>query len=347
MNWTAKILLTVLAGAVIVSAVLVIISWLLGSPSKGKALAQAAGLPHPVIIAHRGASYLAPEGTRPAYLMARELGVDYLELDVQRTRDGVLIALHDDTLSRTSNVAKVFPGRENNTVDSFTFAELQQLDVGDWFNQRFPGRARNTFRGLQVLRLEDIVEIAEGAARHIGLCIETKSPHRFPGIEQQVLEALAKRGWSGRTGPSGGAPLIFQSFAPDSLVQLKLLAPQVPRILLVDETLMEKLSWEGILKTSTEFATGIGTWGHRWSSGPDWSQQAPSRYVTTWPWYTGDAHRAGLLVHPWTIDDRWEMWMVMVAGADGMFTNRSELALDVYGRRPNPDVEPLWEQIGY
>src|SRR5215216_189712 len=102
MNWAAKLLLAVLAGAVIVSAVLVIASWLLGSPSKGKALAQAAGLPHPAIIAHRGASYLAPEGTRPAYLMARELGVDYLESDVQRTRDGVLIALHDDTLSRTS-----------------------------------------------------------------------------------------------------------------------------------------------------------------------------------------------------------------------------------------------------
>ena len=173
---------------------------------------------------------------------------DYLELDVQRTRDGVLIALHDDTLSRTSNVAQVFPGRENNTVDSFTFAELQQLDVGGWFNQRFPGRARHTFRGLHVLRLEDIVEIAEGAARHIGLCIETKSPDRFPGIEQQVVEELAKRGWSGRAGPSGGAPLVFQSFAPESLVQFKLLAPQVPRILLVDETLMDRLGWDGILK---------------------------------------------------------------------------------------------------
>src|SRR5215217_8202871 len=249
MNWIGKLLLTIVAGVVILSAGLLITSWLLGSPSKGKALAQAAGLPHPVIIAHRGASYLAPEETRPAYLMARELGVDYLEFDVQRTKDGVLIALHDDTFSRTSNIAQVFPGREKDTVDLFTFAELQQFDVGDWFNQRFPGRARNTFHGLHVLRLEDIVEIAEGAAGHIGLCIETKSPHRFSGIEQQVVEELEKRGWINRAGLSGATSVIFQSLAPESLERLKVFAPRVPRLLLVDETLMEKLGWDGILKT--------------------------------------------------------------------------------------------------
>jgi len=59
------------------------------------------------------------------------------------------------------------------------------------------------------------------------------------------------------------------------------------------------------------------------------------------------AHKAGLIVHPWTIDDRWEMWMVIMGGADGIFTNRSELALDVYGRTPKLDIESLWRQIGY
>ena len=58
-----------------------------GEPAMGEKLARQAGLPRPAVIAHRGASYLAPEATRPAYLLARELGADYLEVDVQRTRE--------------------------------------------------------------------------------------------------------------------------------------------------------------------------------------------------------------------------------------------------------------------
>ena len=62
-----------------------------------------------LVIAHRGASYDAPEETEPAYLLARELGAAYLELDLQRTADGVLIAFHDDDLRRTTDVEAIFP----------------------------------------------------------------------------------------------------------------------------------------------------------------------------------------------------------------------------------------------
>ena len=120
-------------------------------------------------------------------------------------------------VSRTWNVAQVFPAREKDMVDTFTFAELQQLDVGEWFNRRFPERARKTFAGLRILRLEDIVEIAEGASNEIGLFIELKSSHRFPGIEQQLVEGLRKHGWIDRPRTSGHAALIFQSFEPESL----------------------------------------------------------------------------------------------------------------------------------
>jgi glycerophosphoryl diester phosphodiesterase len=119
----------------LVAAALLAGFWLLGRPSRGEELARVLGIPRPVVIAHRGASFLAPEETRPAFLLARELGADYLEFDVQRTRDGVLIALHDDDLSRTTDVARIFPGREKHTVETFTFAELQQLDAGSWFNR--------------------------------------------------------------------------------------------------------------------------------------------------------------------------------------------------------------------
>ena len=324
----------------------------------GKELAESLGVPRPAIIAHRGASYFAPEETRPAYLLAREMGVDYVELDLQRTKDGVLIALHDDDLRRTTNIAEVFPGRETDTVDKFTFAELQSLDAGSWFNIRFPDRARASFKNVRILRLEDVMNIAEGGFHKPGLYIETKSARRFPGVEKQLVEILTARGWirpqrsvseSPRTERARvSARVILQSFEPDSLARFKELAPQVPAMLLIDETMMQKDGWDALLRRAKQVGVGIGTWGYRWSRDPGWSiKDAPNRYVTTWPWYTGQAHSAGLLVHPWTVDDRWEMWMVSLFGADGVFTNRPELALLFYGRADHMDLKPMWERIGY
>jgi glycerophosphoryl diester phosphodiesterase len=325
----------------------------------GKELAAKVGVPRPAIIAHRGTSYFAPEETSPAYLLAREMGVDYLELDLQRTKDGVLIALHDDDLRRTTNIAEVFPGRETDTLDKFTFAELQRLDAGSWFNVRYPERARASFRNVRILRLEDVMNIAESGSRKPGLYIETKSAHRFPGIEKQLVEILTARGWitplrkgvseSPRTERSGvAARIIFQSFEPDSLALLKELAPRVPAVLLIDETMMRKDGWDALLSRAKQVGVGIGTWGYTWSRDPGWSvKDAPKPYVTTWPWYTGQAHRAGLLVHAWTVDDRWEMWMVSMFGADGIFTNRPELALIFYDRADHIDLKPMWERIGY
>ena len=325
----------------------------------GKELAERLGVPRPAIIAHRGASYLAPEETAPAYLLAREMGVDYLELDLQRTKDGVLIALHDDDLRRTTNIAEVFPGRKMDTVDTFTFTELQSLDAGSWFNIRFPDRARVSFKNVRILRLEDVINIAESGSDKPGLYIETKSAQRFPGVEKQLVEILIARGWIKplARGVSDSpqtkrarvpAKVIFQSFEADSLDRLKELAPQVPATLLIDETMMRKDGWDAVLRSAQEVAVGIGTWGYRWSRDPGWSiKDAPSRYFMVWPWYTGQAHRAGLLVHPWTIDDRWEMRMVSLFGADGFFTNRPDLALLFYGRADHIDLKPRWERIGY
>jgi len=325
----------------------------------GKELAERVGVPRPAIIAHRGASYLAPEETGPAYLLAREMGVDYLELDLQRTKDGVLIAVHDDDLRRTTDIAEVFPGREMDTVDKFTFAELQSLDAGSWFNRRFPDRARAYFKNVKILRLEDVMNIAEGGFHKPGLYIETKAARRFPGVEKQLVGILTARGWIGpllrgvSESPQterGRVParVIFQSFEPDSLALLKQLAPQVPAVFLIDETMMRKEGWNALLSKAKQVGVGIGTWGYHWSRDPGWSiKDAPNRYLTTWPWYTGQAHRAGLLVHPWAVDDWWEMWMVSLFGADGLFTNRPEVALVFYDRADHVDLKAMWERIGY
>jgi glycerophosphoryl diester phosphodiesterase len=193
-----------------------------------------------------------------------------------------------------------------------------------------------------------VINIAEGGLHKPGLYIETKSARRFPGVEKQLVEILTARGWVRPLRAPIPARVIFQSFEPDSLALLKALAPQVPAVLLIDETMIRQDGWEALLTKAKQVGVGIGTWGYQWSRDPGWSSKdAPNRYLTTWPWYNGQAHRAGLLVHPWTIDDRWEMWMVSLFGADGIFTNRSDLALLFYGRADRIDLKPMWERIGY
>jgi len=102
------------------------------------ALAARQGIPQPAVIAHRGASFDAPESTAAAYRLARDLGADYLEMDLQRSKDGVLFALHDNNLQRTTDVAHKFPERKDSPANAFTMAELKTLDAGSWFNQAHP-----------------------------------------------------------------------------------------------------------------------------------------------------------------------------------------------------------------
>lgn len=183
-------------------------------------------LPDHLVIAHRGTTYWAPEETEAAMRWARNTGADYLELDLQRTADGKLIALHDDNLLRTSNIERVFPERKNDPVSAFTYEELLQLDAGSWFNELYPDRARESYKGLEILLLKDVLKIAEGfrikrgeGGKRIinkgakgelimayekdeadnghrpGIYLETKIPALFPGIEEELRDELEKHGW--------------------------------------------------------------------------------------------------------------------------------------------------------
>ena len=95
----------------------------------------------PIIIAHRGAAYLAPENTLPAVILAAELGAEGWEVDVRMSKDGYFYLMHDDSLLRTTNVADIFPERKNDDGETFLFSELRQLDAGSWFVERDPFNA--------------------------------------------------------------------------------------------------------------------------------------------------------------------------------------------------------------
>uniref|UniRef100_UPI00358FCECC glycerophosphodiester phosphodiesterase domain-containing protein 5 isoform X2 n=1 Tax=Myxine glutinosa TaxID=7769 RepID=UPI00358FCECC len=94
--------------------------------------------PRPRIIAHRGASMVAPENTLMAFERAMDFGVYGLESDVMLSTDGIPFLMHDSDLRRTTNVAMVFPDRAADRADSFNWTELQRLNAGHWFLEEDP-----------------------------------------------------------------------------------------------------------------------------------------------------------------------------------------------------------------
>ena len=180
------------------------------------------------IIAHRGSTFWAPEETEAAYRYARNMGADYLELDLQRTKDGHLLALHDDNLRRTSNIESILPGREDLPVSVFTLAELRGLDAGSWFNESVPENARTSFENQKICTLGEVLKIAQGYrlkrdvegnpvklndgpnweglyemeidpldnGNRPGIYAETKEPYLFSGMEQDLADYLTTVGWN-------------------------------------------------------------------------------------------------------------------------------------------------------
>ncbi|TAL32740.1 MAG: glycerophosphodiester phosphodiesterase [Spirochaetes bacterium] len=319
------------AGILVTLAALVVvvlgIARIMADVQPGRDAAAKLGIPCPAVIAHRGASYLAPEETAPAFILARDLGADYLELDLQRTKDGAIVAFHDDTLERTTNVKEVFPGREKQFISAFNLGELKRLDAGSWFNKQYPDRARPAYADQKILTIEEAVAIAEGGANKIGLYLETKSPERSPGIEKLIVEILALRGWIGPNAKKGA--LIFQSFDSGSLDRLKELAPSIPRSYLVDEDMAKKESWASLVERASAHS-GVGPVGY-----------------LAFPWNIGKAHKKGLLVHVYTINELAHFRLFSFFGADGLFTDRCDQLLAYQGRvLPAPPADIL-KKYGY
>lgn len=345
------------------------------------ALATRLGIPHPAVIAHRGASFDAPESTAAAYKLARDLGADYLEMDLQRSKDGVLFALHDNNLQRTTDVATKFPERKDSLANEFTIAELKTLDAGSWFNSAYPDRARASYAGLKILTLDEIIDIAQGNPLHKpGLYIETKEPKQFPGIERDLKDKLQDRGWLSPTGSKlaksnlavgqGKGKVVLQTFEKSSLELLEKEMPQVPKILLlwVGEGSIEPKSKVTFAESGdkdkasyyakqepkdkaefqqwVEYAKAQGAIG----TGPSAAltkggDQSYSDLVQ--PWMNQYTHDQGLLVHVYTIDDAVDYQKVADAGVDGIFTNRASELLNFYKRPAAASVGQLLQNNGY
>ena len=127
------------------------------------------------VIAHRGASGYAPEHTLEAYRLAIEQGADFVDQDLQISKDGVLVCLHDLTLERTTNVKEVFPDRYRKVrhawlarkkwfVHDFKLEELKKLDAGSWFKGK-RGQSREgeaPFSGAQIPTWQEAIDEIRG-----------------------------------------------------------------------------------------------------------------------------------------------------------------------------------------
>lgn len=375
----SKTPLATLLAASVLAATMLSSGSAIAADAPGKTLSEKHGLPWPAVVAHRGASFDAPEETIPAYILARDLGADYLELDVQRTRDGVLIALHDDLLERTTNIAQVFPKRAKDPVSTFTLAEIKQLDAGSWFNKAYPDRARDSYAGLQILTLDEVIDIAEGGANKPGLYIETKVPSQFPGIEADLKKALVKRGWLGdRPAAAAGhvnvahmpGRVVVQTFEKQSLELLHKEMPNVPKVLLLwigegsiepksdvafkDSGFKDKAAYYGAQEVKSpeafqawiDWAKAHGAIGTgpsaRLAAGGDQSYMDLVK-----PWMNTLTHEKGLVIHPYTVDDMVDFKKISADGVDGFFTNRTAELLKFYERPAKESLETILKRNGY
>jgi len=275
----------------------------------------------PLIIAHRGASGYRPEHTLESYRLAIRLGADYIEPDLVSTRDGALVARHENEISGTTDVAEhpAFAARRTTKqvdgvavtgwfTEDFTLAELRTLRATERLpevrpqNRIFDGR-------FEIPTFQEILDLArtesQRLGRPIGVYPETKHPSYFASIglplEEPLVAELVANGLD-----SSQAPVLIQSFEVGNLVKLsRMTGARLIQLLDSVGAPIDSPSIDGSpsyadltspagLTSIAKYAYGIGADKDLlvpWGPG---DELLPARPVVD------NAHEAGLAVHAWT-----------------------------------------------
>jgi glycerophosphoryl diester phosphodiesterase len=170
-------------------------------------------LPSKLKIGHRGAAGSRPENTFSSFDLALQMGADYLEFDVQRTKDGRLAVIHDPTVDRTTD--------GKGKVAGLTWKELRSLDAGSWFSKEYAGEIIPSF-----------TEMLDRYGDKAGLLIELKKPALYPGIEEEIAEELKRR----KLDKGTACRIIIQSFDRSSMEKMHKLLPSIPVGILLNYT---------------------------------------------------------------------------------------------------------------
>jgi glycerophosphoryl diester phosphodiesterase len=274
----------------------------------------------PLVIGHRGAAGHRPEHTLASYELAIDYGVDFIEPDLVSTKDGILIARHENDISGTSDVGQKFPERRaTKTIDGkkitgyftedFTLAEIKTLRA----KERLAFRNQGWNGVYEIPTFQEVIDLAKRRSkadgRVIGIYPETKHPSYFRSIglalEPPLLTTLETNGYV-----DGSAPVFVQSFEVQNLRDMSKLTG-VRLIQLLEDGSLQPYDFvaagdrrtygdmmrPGALAEIATYAHGIGPWKR--SIVPQHSDGTllePTSLVA-------DAHRAGLVVHPYTFRD--------------------------------------------
>jgi glycerophosphoryl diester phosphodiesterase len=316
----------------------------------------------PIVIAHRGASGYRPEHTLAAYALGARLGADYIEPDLVSTRDGVLVARHENEISATTDVAdhaEFASRRTTKTIDGltltgwftedFTLRELKTLRA----KERIPElRQRNALYDgrYEIPTFQEVIDLARRLK--VGIYPETKHPTYFRGIglplEPPLVRAL--RRYEGR--------VFVQSFEVANLEALdeeldaplvQLLGARTARPADGTASTYGEMATPAGLKAIARYADGVGP-----SKDYIVPRDATGRSLAP-TGFVRDAHRAGLLVHPYTFRDEnaflplelrrgadpaaygsafAEYDQFFALGVDGLFSDNADTARDALSRSP-------------
>jgi glycerophosphoryl diester phosphodiesterase len=286
----------------------------------------------PIVIGHRGACGYVPEHTLASYFLAIQYGADFVEPDLVMTRDGVLVARHENEIGGTTDVAShpEFAERHGRRsidgsqvegwfTEDFTLAELKTLRARERIadvrpaNTRFDGQFEiPTFEEILVLvhagdeqRAARARQLGQPVPPRIGVYPETKHPTYFAGrglaLETPIVEMLARHGYRDRN-----APVWLQSFEVGSLVTLSRLT-QLPRVQLMDDNGAPfDLIAKGDKRSYADMSTPAGlaeVARYAQAIGPNKSQIIPRKPDGSLGKPTelvAHAHAHNLAVHPWT-----------------------------------------------
>jgi glycerophosphoryl diester phosphodiesterase len=269
-----------------------------------------------MIVAHRGDSSSVAEHTLAAYERAIDAGADGLECDVRLTRDGHLVCVHDRTINRTSDGTGV--------VSELDLAGLERLDFSSWHgdlpesadalladNPYLAGVVADRVNpGGGVLTLEMLLALVHDADRPVRLLVETKHPTRYAGlVEKTLVDLLDRFGWAGRPGPPEqlrqppdmNNRVVVMSFAPTAVRRVRMLAPDVPTVLLLERLLPHRR--DAMLPPGVPIA-------------------GPGLHVLRAdPQFVERAHRRGHPVYVWTVNDPADVRFVRSLGVDTIITD--------------------------
>jgi glycerophosphoryl diester phosphodiesterase len=279
----------------------------------------------PIVIGHRGASGYRPEHTLAAYKLAIRLGADHVEPDLVSTRDGVLVARHENEIGGTTDVAehpefadrrttKVIDGRPVTGwfTEDFTLAELKTLRAEERLPEVRPDNTRYDGR-FEVPTLDEVLAMVHHEERRtgrpIGVYPETKHPSYFDGIglslEEPLLASLRRHGLD-----RAGSAVYIQSFETANLRALARVT-RVPLVQLVDASgAPYDFVASGDPRTYRDLTTPEGlAWVAGYADGVGANKNLvlprdPATGATGAPSdLVPDAHDEGLVVHVWTLRD--------------------------------------------